>query len=78
MSLTPALAGQKDQEQALFNLDFEDYKKNVKEANKNKTIDLSNMKFNDNYCENLHNDSNPYLFTGILLIILAIIILIFA
>lgn len=54
---------------AQFNLDFEKYKKKVKEAAKNRKIDISKIKFPDNYC--VQEDNNTFLIVGIIMIVFA-------
>lgn len=82
LTLQPALNGQKLQQEALNNLDFEDYKKQVYKERKRRALELEKnppeFKFNDDYCENKSDVSNSYLFIGILLIIFAIIMMVLA
>jgi len=66
---------------ALFNLDFEDYKKQVREQMKmdntpEKYLEkIKNLNFNDTYCKN--KTTNIYLIIGIVLIIFSFILMIF-
>jgi hypothetical protein len=56
---------------ALLNLDFEDYKKQVKKDRiEQDRVDYSKIKFADNYCKPTQN--NTFLIIGIVLIIFAI------
>ena len=56
---------------ALLNLDFEDYKKEIKLYNLERDeIDYSKLEYNDNYCKPSQN--NTFLIIGIVLIIFAI------
>ena len=79
VTMNPAISGQKLQQEALNNLDFEDYKKQVyKEREKEKKSLQKNppkYKFNDNYCDNKSDINNAYLFTGIFLIAFAIVMM---
>ncbi len=78
--MKPAISGQKLQQEALNNLDFEDYKTQVYlEREKQKKLLQTNppqFKFNDDYCGSKSDVSNAYLFTGIILIVFAIIMMI--
>ncbi len=59
---------------ALLNLDFEDYKKQVKEDRVERDeIDYSKLEFVDNYCK--PKDDNTFLIIGIVLIIFAILLM---
>jgi hypothetical protein len=79
VTMKPAISGQKLQQEALNNLDFEDYKKQVyKEREKQQKLlqkSPPQFKFNDDYCDSKSDISNAYLFTGILLIVFAIIMM---
>jgi hypothetical protein len=79
VTMEPAISGQKLQQEALNNLDFEDYKKQVyKEREKQQKLlqkSPPRFKFNDDYCDSKSDISNAYLFTGILLIVFAIIMM---
>ena len=59
---------------ALFNLDFEEYKKQVKKTMKEEKIDYEKIKYLDNYC--IPSVDNTYLIIGIILIVFAIILMI--
>jgi hypothetical protein len=73
---------EKLEQQALFNLDFEDYKKQVYIEKQKKERDLEKnppkFKFNDDNCYNNNDISNAYLITGLLMIIFAIIMMLIA
>lgn len=79
VTMEPAISGQKLQQEALNNLDFEDYKKQVYlEREKQKKRLQKNppqFKFNDDYCDSKSDVSNAYLFTGIILIVFAIMMM---
>lgn len=79
VTMEPAISGQKLQQEALNNLDFEDYKKQVYlEREKQKRRLQKNppqFKFNDDYCGLKSDVSNAYLFTGIILIVFAIMMM---
>jgi hypothetical protein len=79
VTMEPAISGQKLQQEALNNLDFEDYKKQVYlEREKQKRHLQKNppqFKFNHDYCSSKSDVSNAYLFTGILLIVFAIMMM---
>jgi hypothetical protein len=64
----------KAKQNALFNLDFEEYKKQVKKALIEDEVDYSKIKYLDNYCKT--PETNAYLYIGIIMIIFAIILLI--
>ncbi len=56
---------------ALLNLDFEDYKKEIKLYNLERDeIDYSKLEYNDSYCKPTQN--NTFLIIGVVLIIFAI------
>ncbi len=67
---------------ALFNLDFEEYKKQVKKQFKidnapEKYLEkIRNLRFSDDACHNKYN--NTHLIIGIILIIFAFILMLFA
>ena len=65
-----SLISQEDRlkQNALFNLDFEEYKNQVKKEMKEEVVDYS-----DNYCK--EPETNAYLYIGILMIIFAIILM---
>lgn len=59
---------------ALFNLNFEDYKKEVKRDRiKQDVVDYSKLKFIDNYC--IPTQDNTFLIIGIVLIVFSIILM---
>jgi hypothetical protein len=58
---------------ALFNLDFEEYKKQVKKEMKEEVVDYSKIKYLDNYCK--EPETNSYLYIGISMIVFAIILM---
>lgn len=59
---------------ALFNLDFEEYKKQVKKNMKDEVVDYEKIKYLDNYCK--PRVDNTYLIIGIILIVFAIILMV--
>jgi len=59
---------------ALFNLDFDEYKKQVKKEYHEQQVDYSKIKYLDNYC--IPRVDNTYLIVGIVLIVFAIILMI--
>lgn len=59
---------------ALFNLDFEEYKKQVKKNMKEEVVDYEKIKYLDNYCK--PQVDNTYLIIGIILIVFAIILMV--
>ena len=59
---------------ALFNLDFEEYKKQIKKAYKEEKVDYENIKYLDNYCK--QEVDNTYLIIGIIMIVFAIVLMI--
>lgn len=70
-----SLISQEDRlkQNALFNLDFEEYKKQVKKEMKEEVVDYSAIKYLDNYCK--EPETNAYLYIGILMIIFAIFLI---
>ena len=76
--IKPAISGQQIQQEALNNLDFESYKQQIYLAREKEKKMIQNYKFNDNYSDIKSDISNSYLFTGILLIVFAITMLIIA
>jgi len=79
VTMQPAISGQKLEQEALNNLDFEDYKKQVylerEKQQKRLQRNPPKFKFNDDYCDSKSDISNAYLFTGIILIVFAIIMM---
>jgi len=65
---------EKAKQNALFNLDFEEYKKQVKKQLIEEEVDYSKVKYLDNYCK--EPETNAYLYIGIIMIIFAIILMI--
>ena len=71
----------KKKQNALFNLDFEEYKKQVKKQLKidntaEKYLEkIKNLRFPDDMCQN--QKDNTYLLIGIILIVFAFILMIF-
>jgi hypothetical protein len=71
----------KKKQNALFNLDFEEYKKQVKKQLKidntpEKYLEkIKNLRFPDDVCQN--QKDNTYLIIGIILIVFAFILMIF-
>ena len=65
---------EKAKQNALFNLDFEEYKKQVKKTLIEQEVDYSKIKYLDNYCK--ESDTNAYLYIGIIIIIIALLLLI--
>jgi hypothetical protein len=59
---------------ALFNLDFEEYKKQVKKQLITEEVDYAKIKYLDNYCK--EPETNAYLYIGIIIIIFAILLMI--
>ena len=59
---------------ALFNLDFEEYKKQVKKNMKSEVVDYEKIKYLDNYCK--PQVDNTYLIVGIVMIVFAVILMI--
>jgi hypothetical protein len=59
---------------ALFNLDFDDYKKQVKKDRiESDKVDYSKLQFIDNYC--IPKQDNTFLIIGIVLIVFSIILM---
>lgn len=65
---------EKAKQNALFNLDFEEYKKQVKKQLIEEKVDYSKIKYLDNYCK--EQEINAYLYIGVIMIIFAIILMI--
>jgi hypothetical protein len=59
---------------ALFNLDFEEYKKQVKKERKEEVVDYEKIKYLDNYCK--PTEDYTFLIVGIVMILFAIILMI--
>ncbi len=65
---------ERKKQNALFNLDFEEYKKQIKKSYKEEQVDYSKVKYLDNYCK--PEPQQHYFYIGVVLIVFAIVLMI--
>lgn len=64
---------ERKKQNALFNLDFENYKREVKKTKKTDFVDYRNLQYLDNYCKPKHE--NTFFIIGVVLIVFAIVLM---
>lgn len=70
----PRSEEERRKQNALFNLDFEEYKNQVKKDRKEEVIDYEKIKYLDNYC--IPKEDYTFLIVGIVMILFAIVLMI--